>query len=316
MQALVLSVALSGSLLISSAASADQTPRDPFTAFLPRGARVSVPREEIFGGGPGVDGIPALVRPRRSSAAEADRALKSGDAVLGLVIGEESVAYPIRLLNWHELVNDEVGGIPVAVTYCPLCRSGIVFDRRAEDAVREFGVSGLLYNSDLVMYDRRTRSLWSQIMAEAIAGPSTGAKLARLPARRTSWASWKAAHPGTKAILFDTGHSRDYGADPYAGYGNSPVLYFPVSHEDSRLPRKTVVFGVSLPEGSAAVPVADLRGGAVVRARLGKRTVSFRDDGGARVFDEEGREFAGLEGYWFAWVAFHPRTLLVGAEKL
>lgn len=312
MQALVWSVAL----LISSPASAEQTPLDPFTAFLPRGAPVSVPREEIRGGGPTVDGIPALVRPRRYSTAEADRALKPGDPVLGLEIGDESVAYPIRLLNWHELVNDEVGGIPVAVTYCPLCRSGIVFDRRAGDAVREFGVSGLLYNSDLVMYDRGTRSLWSQIMAEAIAGPSTGAKLLRLPAVRTNWARWKAAHPGTKAVLFDTGHSRDYGADPYAGYGDSPALIFPVSHEDARLPRKTVVFGVSLPEGAAAVPVAALRGGAVIRTRLGKRTVAFQNDGGARAFDEEGRELAGLEAYWFAWAAFHSRTLLVGAEKL
>lgn len=314
-QALVLSVALSAALLIASAASAERTPLDPFAAFLPRGARVSVPREEIRGGGPAVDGIPALVRPRRSSAAEADRALKPGDAVLGLEIGGESVAYPIRLLNWHELVNDEVGGVPVAVTYCPLCRSGIVFDRRAGDAVREFGVSGLLYNSDLVMYDRGTRSLWSQIMSEAIAGPSTGVRLIRLPAVRTSWARWKAAHPGTKAVLFDTGHSRDYGADPYAGYENSPVLYFPVSHEDARLPRKTVVFGVSLPEGAAAVPVTALKGSSGIRARLGKRTVVFRDDGGARAFDEEGRELAGLEAYWFAWAAFHPRTLLVGAEK-
>jgi hypothetical protein len=165
------------------------------------------------------------------------------------------------------------------------------------------------------MYDRGTRSLWSQIMAESIAGSSTGAKLSRLPARRTSWARWKAEHPDTKAVLFDTGHSRDYGSDPYAGYEDSPGLYFSVSHEDARLPRKTVVFGVSLPEGAAAVPVAALKRGAVVRARLGKRTVVFRDDGGAQAFDEEGRELAGIEVYWFAWAVFHPRTLLLGGDE-
>jgi hypothetical protein len=135
---------LSGALLTAAAASGETSTLDPFAAFLPRGARVSVPREEIRGGGPAVDGIPALTAPRKADAAEADRSLKPGDAVLGLLIGDEAVAYPIRLLNWHEMVNDAVGGIPVVVTYCPLCRSGIVFDRRAGDAVREFGVSGLL----------------------------------------------------------------------------------------------------------------------------------------------------------------------------
>ncbi|PIR19735.1 MAG: hypothetical protein COV48_00350, partial [Elusimicrobia bacterium CG11_big_fil_rev_8_21_14_0_20_64_6] len=192
---------------------------------------------------------------------------------------------------------------------------GVVFDRRVGEAIREFGVSGLLYNSDLVMYDRATRSLWSQIMAEAIAGPSTGAKLARLPARRTSWARWKATHPDTTAILFDTGHERDYGTDPYAGYEDSPGLYFPVSHEDARLPRKTVVFGVSLPEGAAAVPAAALNRRGKIRARLGKRAVFFRDDGDARAFDEKGGELAGLEAYWFAWATFHSGTVLVGAEN-
>lgn len=296
--------------LFAAFAAADSLPSDPFAAFLPRDARVSVPRKEIHGGGPTVDGIPALNAPRKAAIEEADRVLKPDDPVLGLVIGGEAVAYPIRLLNWHELINDEVGGIPVAVTYCPLCRSGIVFDRKAGKSVREFGVSGLLYNSDLVMYDRGTRSLWSQIMAESIAGPSTGARLSRLPASRASWVKWKAAHPATRAVLFDTGHTRDYSADPYAGYEDSPGLYFPVAHEDSRLARKSVIFGVSLPEGAAAVPVAALRRGAVIRVRLGKRTIVFREDGGARAFDEEGREVAGLEAYWFAWAAFHPRTVL------
>lgn len=305
------------SAFMAVASNASETrPLDPFAAFLPPGTRVSVPREEIFGGGPAVDGIPALTRPRKAAAAEADRTLGPDDAVLGLTVEDESVAYPIRLLNWHELINDEVGGVPVAVTYCPLCRSGMVFDRRAGKTVREFGVSGLLYNSDLVMYDRGTRSLWSQLMAEAVAGPSTGARLARLPAQRTSWARWKAAHPGTKATLFDTGHARDYGADPYAGYEDAASLYFPVSHEDARLPRKAVVFGVSLSEGAVAVPVKALRAGAELRARMGPRTVVFRYDGGARAFDEEGRELAGVEAYWFAWAAFHPRTrLLSGRER-
>lgn len=306
--------AVTAALSMAAVSWAEHAPLDPFAAFLPRGVRVSVPREEIRGGGPPVDGIPALVRPRKASVEESDRALKADDAVLGLVVNDEAVAYPIRLLDWHELVDDEVGGVPVAVTYCPLCRSGIVFDRRVAGGVLEFGVSGLLYNSDLVMYDRGTRSLWSQIMAEAIAGGSTGTKLARLPARRTSWARWKAARPDTRTVLFDTGHARDYGKDPYAGYEKSPELYFPVGHEDSRLPRKTVVFGVSLPEGAAAAPVSAL-GGEGVRLRIGKRLIVMRDDGGARAFDEEGREIAGLEAYWFAWAAFHPRTSLAGAEK-
>lgn len=206
-------------LLIAAAAAQDSlSGQDPVAVFLRPGSRASVPLEEIRPGGPAVDGIPALSWPKKAQANEADAFLDPEDKVLGVAIKGEATAYPIRLLNWHEIVNDTVGGVPIAATYCPLRDAGIAFERRLDGEIVEFGVSGLLYRRALVMYDRRSKSLWSQTMGKAIAGPSTGRTLTRFPSILTTWKQWKAKHPHTMAVTFDTGHVRDYWRDPYAGH--------------------------------------------------------------------------------------------------
>jgi hypothetical protein len=159
----------------------------------------SVPLDQILPGGPGKDGIPALLSPRFVRVLDATF-LTDSDRVLGLDLAGDAKAYPVKILNWHEIVNDAVGGKQVVITYCPLCGSGIAFDATVQGKLHTFGVSGLLYQSDLLMYDHQSESLWSQIAMEAVAGPLTGTRLVPLFLEHTSWADWKAKHPTTVVL--------------------------------------------------------------------------------------------------------------------
>lgn len=285
--------------------------QDPIEVFLKHGTRSSVPKSEILPGGPAVDGIPALKYPKRVSAKKADAFLSPEDEVLGVVRNGQAVAYPIRLLNWHEIANDEVGGIPIAATYCPLCKSGIVFDRRLDGRIMEFGVSGLLYKSDLILYDRETKSLWSQILSQAITGPSIGKSLERLPGVQTSWKMWKEKYPATEVASFQTGYARDYLRDPYRGYESSERLYFPVGKPDPRLHPKEIVFGVVSGTSTLAAPVRLIKTKGKIPAALGKDRITLAYEEGVRARKQDGREIPGVIAYWFAWSAFHPKTRIL-----
>ena len=184
--------------------------------------RHSVDFDEIIPGGPPKDGIPSVDEPEFMPVAEAT--LSDNEPVIGLVVQEDARAYPLRILIWHEIVNDVVGGVPVAVTYCPLCNTGLVFDRRVGEEVLEFGTTGKLRNSDLVMYDRTTESWWQQFSGEAIVGELTGTQLAVLPARLESFANFKARAPGGRVQVPGT-DSRAYGVNPYAGYDSAPAPF-------------------------------------------------------------------------------------------
>ncbi len=180
---------------------------------------------EIRSGGPPRDGIPPLDSPRAVSIAEAAEDLAPTEPVIGLIIGGEARAYPLRVLIWHEIANDTLGGVPVAVTFCPLCNTAIVFDRRHDGQVLDFGTTGRLRNSDLVMYDRQTESWWQQFLGRAIIGTLTGAELRMIPARLESFANFAARAPDGTVLVAD--HSRRYGNNPYAGYDSlsAPFLY-------------------------------------------------------------------------------------------
>jgi hypothetical protein len=155
---------------------------------------------EILSGGPPKDGIPSIDKPTFKAAAE-DRELTTKDPVIGLEINGDARAYPLRILIWHEIVNDVVGGMPVTVTYCPLCNSAIVFDRRVPPHVLDFGTTGKLRNSDLVMYDRQTESWWQQFTGEAIVGTLAGTELKLVPARLESFGQFKTRYPGGKVLV-------------------------------------------------------------------------------------------------------------------
>ena len=172
-------------------------------------SNASIPADQILAGGPPKDGIPALSDPKLLNAVDASY-LQPNDRVIGVELDGTARAYPIAILNWHEIVNDEINNQKYAVTYCPLCGTGVAFRSDVAGNITEFGVSGLLYNSDVLLYDKKTESLWSQIMGEAVAGKLLGEKLNPIPISHTTWRDWLARHPDTKVLSTETGYSRDY----------------------------------------------------------------------------------------------------------
>ena len=147
--------------------------------------------------------------------------------MLGIKTAAGARAYPIKILNWHEIVNDEMGGLKFVVTFCPLCGSGVVFRSAIDGNDLQFGVSGLLYNSDVLLYDRATESLWSQLLRKAVSGPYKGTALQTLPVHHTIWGDWQKRHPQSEVLTPQTGYSRDYEGNPYAGYEDEEHIYFP-----------------------------------------------------------------------------------------
>jgi hypothetical protein len=182
----------------------------------------SVPYDEIRSGGVPPDGIPPIDEPRFVTVDEAREWLQDQSPVIALELDGEARAYPLAILTWHEIVNDEVAGVPVAVTFCPLCNAAIVFDRRERDIVLRLGVSGNLRNSDLIMWDDVTESWWQQMTGEGIVGVYTGHRLEMLPSRVVGFGQFGEQFPDGAVLSRDTGHTRDYGRNPYAAYDTTP----------------------------------------------------------------------------------------------
>lgn len=276
----------------------------------------AVPPIEIQPGGPKRDGIPALEAPKAVPASVAP--WDPDDMVVGVEIGRDARAYPIALLTYHELVNDELGDRPILVSFCPLCGSALVFDRRVEGSVHRFGVSGLLFQSDLLMFDRETESLWSQIAARAVTGKMLGRRLDIVRSRIERWGRWKVDHPQTTVLSRDTGYTFDYDHPPYAEYAESEQLYFPVDNEDPRYHPKMPVVGLVAPDGEARVyPAFEMRKvGGVVREHFAGESVRVAYDLDSKVFRVDAPDsIAVIESYWFAWAAFYPTTEVFVAPK-
>ena len=233
-------------LWAAAAAAAAQSAEDrrewPRTDF----SRRTVELSEIESGGPPKDGIPAIDRPRFVAPGGARAWLGPKEPVLVLRIERDARAYPLQILMYHEIVNDSVAGVPVAVTFCPLCNASIVFDRRVGQSTLDFGTTGRLRLSDLVMYDRQTESWWQQFTGKGIVGRHAGAELKRVPSEIVAFEDFEAAHPDGRVLSRDTGFSRPYGRNPYAGYDRidqSPFLFR--GKRDGRLPPMERVLSVS-----------------------------------------------------------------------
>ena len=290
-------------LLVYAAASAAEPVRNGFVL-----EPTSIPVAEILSGGPPRDGIPALDRPPTLPQGRAD--WSDDELVLGVVVAGQARAYPVAILNWHELVNARRGAEPILVSFCPLCGTGMVFSRRDGTAVRSFGVSGLLYQSDLLMYDRATESLWSQISAEAVSGPLLGRRLRLLRARIAQWGQWRRDHPDTTVLSRATGHRRNYSRSPYRGYAESERLFFPAP-VDRRYHPKMPTLGLRIRgQGSRAYPASEVaRSDGSVEEDFLSRAVRVSYDPDGKIFDVEAPpEIEVVEGFWFAWAAFHPDT--------
>ena len=261
---------------------------DPrFAEFLREGVPAVVRIEEVQWGGVPVDGIPALVNPRMVPARAATW-LDNRDAVFGVSINNDHRAYPLRILDWHEMANDVVGGKPVALAYCTLCGSGVLYDATAAGRRFEFGSSGFLFRSNKLMYDRQTRTLWNHMTGEPVIGPlvGSGIRLARLPVVVTSWGDWKREHPDTKVVDINTGHSRPYNAGAaYGAYFASPGTMFPVWQKSRALPEKARVFTLVL-DGQAkayALEGLDRANGVLNDTLAGKPLVVHYRDAVGRV---------------------------------
>lgn len=185
-------------------------------------ARLAVPAEDIRSGGPPKDGIPSIDHPVFTRIDDTQLMLEDKEPVLLLTHGQVTKIYPLRILTWHEIVNDEIDGLPVAVTYCPLCNSAMVFVRRVQGQVLEFGVSGLLRNSDMIMYDRQTESWWQQFTATAIAGAHVGQSLEIVPSALVSWSRARTRAPDALVLARPATMDRPYGRNPYGGYDTAP----------------------------------------------------------------------------------------------
>lgn len=272
-----------------------------------------VPLAQLQQGCPARDCIPAIDRPRFVGADEADF-MDDDDLVLGIATDGVVRAYPTFILNRHEIVNDVVSGTPVAVTWCPLCGSGLAFERVVDGRASEFGVSGVLNESDLVMYDRNSESLWQQISGRAFIGRMRGQVLKAYPMAMATWSEWRLAHPDTQVLSTDTGFALDYSVkSPYGSYADSDKLMFPVSHVSQLARPKDVIYGVRLETGALAVTDALLREKG--RIDVAYQGTSFHWQRAANglvqvTHGETGEVLLAHRMYWFAWYTFNPDTLL------
>lgn len=263
----------------------------PFAAEWPRTDffRRAVDLKEIESGGPPKDGIPSIDRPQFIPARDASNWLDAREPVIALEVGGDARAYPLQVLIYHEIVNDVVGGIPVVVTFCPLCNASMVFDRRVGNRVLDFGTTGKLRKSDLVMYDRQTESWWQQFTGKGIVGSLSGTELTQLLANIITYADFTAAHPSGKILSRATGFDRPYGRNPYRGYdrvGNSPFLFHdPV---DPRLPAMERVIGLRVKGKYRLYPFSIFKSGPVINDEVSHNpVVIFSQEGMLSPLDAE-----------------------------
>lgn len=275
--------------------------------------------DAVVSGGPGRDGIPPIDEPRFIDADAADF-LSGDEPVFGLRHRGEVKAYPQKVLVWHEIVNDMVGGEPLAVTYCPLTGTVVAFASPPGEAWT-FGTTGRLVNSNLLMYDRQTDSEWPQILGVAISGPRKGTRLDTVPLVWTTWRAWRTTHPDTLVLSTDTGALRDYGSDPYGsylsrtGYYFEEGMYFPVRHTSDQYDAKEIVVGIRAGPDRFAILKERLRHDkSVRRTTVGAPWLAQWDDrlDTAVVVNADTYEPADfLESMWFAWYTFYPETTVV-----
>lgn len=284
--------------------------------------------EIVWGGVPALDGIPSLDNPELIDAAEAGY-MKPGDLVFGVSINGDARAYPLRIMGWHEMFNDVVGGQPVALAYCTLCGSGILYDTRVEGQAEPFvfGSSGLLYRSNKLMYDQQTHSLWNQFTGEPVTGElaHSGIRLKTLPVAITTWQDWQAANPQTRVLSLDTGHRRDYGSGVvYNDYFASPDLMFPALVRPGEAPRaKDYVFGMRTAGVSRAWPLSAFADMPVINDRFGEQDVVLIGDPKGRTVRAYARQAqafasdpAGLSDGQFIWQVTEAALEGPGGQKL
>ncbi len=255
--------------IITSPTSIVDSESIELTVMATNGVKHSIPLDKIKGGGPPKDGIPSIDNPVFADVSNS-QFMSDSDTVIGLEINGEAKAYPIFILVWHEIVNDKVGETPVSVTYCPLCYTNQVFERIINGQEVEFGTSGKLYNSNLLMYDRLTESYWSQALGMAVKGELTGYHLNLIPFDVITWGDWKKLHPDTMMLTTDTGHISSYATDPYGNYYTEPRIMFPVEYSDDRMNPKEIITGFNQDDTYKAYKQNDIESSVIINDSIGE----------------------------------------------
>ena len=236
------------------------------------GVKHNIPLDKIRGGGPPKDGIPSIDSPVFAEISDS-QFMSDSDTVIGLVINGDAKAYPIFILVWHEIINDKVGETPVAVTYCPLCYTNQVFERIIDGVEVEFGTSGKLYNSNLLMYDRLTEFYWSQALGIAVKGELTGYHLNLIPFDVITWEDWVKLHPNTVVLTTDTGYIRSYATDPYGNYYTEPRIMFPVEYSDDRMHPKEIIIGFNQDNTYKVYKQNDIESNIIINDSIGETSM-------------------------------------------
>ncbi|MCY7411274.1 MAG: DUF3179 domain-containing protein [Chitinophagales bacterium] len=277
----------------------------------------AVALDSIHDGGPGKNDIPAIDFPEFVNVTDAHRFLTEPD--FGILINRDGQQkfYPLKILNWHEVVNDVSGNLPVAITFCPLCGSAIVYNRIVDGDTLLFGVSGKLFESNMVMFDEKTESLWSQAMGESIAGDLTGKKLQLVNSAIISFEDLLKLYPAAKVLSINTGYERNYNEYAYADYNNNDELYFPVSKKSNQFENKDIVYAVRTANLSVAFYWKDLLKyqSATVNTTDGTVVVKVENFIPVAVIKESGKELNGYFSYWFSWYAVNGENGIVWNSK-
>ncbi|MBI4327109.1 MAG: DUF3179 domain-containing protein, partial [Chloroflexi bacterium] len=300
---------VAGTGLATESVEAAPQSRGSFNGFNVSNA--TIPTSEILSGGPGRDGIPSIDKPKfvRPSAANF---MLPDDLEVSVTIGDKTRAYALRILVWHEIVNDDLAGQPIAVTYCPLCGTAMVFNRQIGNRTLVFGVSGLLHNSDVLMYDRQTDSLWSQLAMKSVSGPQVNTELEWLASEHLTWAAWREKYPQGEVLSTQTGAQRNYSGSAYASYEQSPDTMFPVPPHRTELPKKEWVVGVIVDGIARAYPLRSLAENQTVRDQVNTAALEITFDPVSQQAvvkrAESGDVLPNVKVYWFAWQAFYPET--------
>ncbi len=274
--------------------------------FELQGANIS----PILKGGPPRDGIPALLHPIFSSVQRAKIDFGLNERVIVVQKGDLVKVYPISILNWHEIVNDTLGGEPIVVTYCPLCGTGVVFHSGYKNKKLTFGVSGLLYQSDVLLYDHQTESLWSQIMRKGVTGTHKDASLRVFPSKLVMFKDIVTKHPKAQVLSLNTGYDREYNQDPYAGYERSNVLYFDVHQIDRSVPLKTWTLFVEVGTSQMLVPISVLpkhKNNLSINVSGQKISITYNIKDRVMTCRSD-EEVTCMTGYWFALKTFYPKA--------
>lgn len=307
----LLTLAITAQLSLFGALNAQQAAETPtLSGFVLQD--LALPLEEMFLGGPARENIQPVDKPEFVQARE-DDFLSGKDLVVGIAYNGIVKAYPARILNHHEIVNDKFGNIPVAVTYSPLSGSAAAYKAELNGQAQSFAVSAIVYNNNTLLFDRQSQSLWSQAIGQSVAGKTSGAAMEQIPAAWTTWDNWKALHPNTLVMNRNTGHSIDYAVDPYAEYEASRGIRYPLSKVNKAMPLKEKVVGVEINGKYRAYPmfvlqaenrplIADTFNGQELLIRYDKESKT------ALVTNVKGEIFPSKTGYWYTWFAFYPET--------